>query len=42
MVKGGQATTTTHWRETRRQSAREAIVDAAWDLVHEEGLAALS
>ena len=41
MVKGGQATTT-HWRETRRQSAREAIVDAAWDLVHEEGLAALS
>ena len=42
MVKGGQATATTHWRETRRQSAREAIVDAAWDLVHEEGLAALS
>jgi len=33
---------TTDWREARRQSAREAIVDAAWDLVHEEGLAALS
>jgi AcrR family transcriptional regulator len=34
--------TTTDWREARRRSAREAIVDAAWDLVHEEGLAALS
>src|SRR5271169_243225 len=33
---------TTDWREARRQSARETIVDAAWDLVHEEGLAALS
>lgn len=33
---------TTDWREARRQSARESIVDAAWDLVHEEGLAALS
>jgi len=33
---------TTDWRDARRQSAREAIVDAAWDLVHEEGLAALS
>jgi AcrR family transcriptional regulator len=42
MVKHRQATTTTHWRETRRQSAREAILDAAWDLIHEEGLAALS
>lgn len=42
MVKLGQATTTTDWRVARRQSAREAIVDAAWDLVHEEGLAALS
>jgi AcrR family transcriptional regulator len=30
------------WREARRQSARDAIVDAAWELVHEEGLAALS
>jgi len=30
------------WREARRQSAREAIVDAAWVLVHEEGIAALS
>src|SRR5665811_993554 len=30
------------WREARRQSAREAIIDAAWNLVHEEGLAALS
>jgi AcrR family transcriptional regulator len=42
VVKSQQATTTTDWRETRRQSARGAIVDAAWDLVHEEGLAALS
>ena len=30
------------WRESRRQSARDAIVDAAWGLVREEGLAALS
>ena len=30
------------WREARRRSAREAIVDAAWKLVREEGLAALS
>ena len=30
------------WREARRQSARDAIVAAAWELVHEEGLAALS
>ena len=42
MVKLRQATNTTDWREARRQSARGAIVDAAWDLVHEEGLAALS
>src|ERR1017187_5294152 len=30
------------WREARRQSAREAIVDAAWEFVREEGLAGLS
>jgi AcrR family transcriptional regulator len=30
------------WRESRRQSARTAIVEAAWALVHDEGLAALS
>jgi AcrR family transcriptional regulator len=30
------------WRERRRQSARAAIVDAAWRLVRAEGLAALS
>ena len=30
------------WKEARRQSARHIIVDAAWDLIHEEGLAALS
>ena len=30
------------WREQRRQSARGAIVDAAWDAVRTEGLAALS
>ena len=37
-----KTTPTTDWREARRRSAREAIVDAAWDLVHEDGLAALS
>jgi len=30
------------WRDARRRSARDAIVDAAWDLVRDEGLAALS
>jgi AcrR family transcriptional regulator len=30
------------WRESRRQSARDAIVAAAWALVREEGLAGLS
>jgi len=32
----------TDWREGRRQSARDAIVRAAWALVQEEGLAGLS
>jgi len=26
------------WREARRESARQAILDAAWDLAREEGL----
>lgn len=30
------------WRESRRRSARTAIVDAAWAAVRDEGLAALS
>ena len=30
------------WREARRRSARDAIVEAAWGLVRSEGLAALS
>jgi AcrR family transcriptional regulator len=30
------------WREARRQSAREAIVVTAWELVREGGLASLS
>lgn len=30
------------WREARRLSARDAIVDAAWQLVRGEGLAGLS
>jgi AcrR family transcriptional regulator len=30
------------WRAARRRAAREAIVDAAWDLVHEEGLGGLT
>jgi AcrR family transcriptional regulator len=33
---------TADWRESRRRSARAAIVAAAWALVHEEGLAALT
>ncbi len=37
-----QSLTSVDWREARRRSARDAIVDAAWELVHEEGLAALS
>ena len=30
------------WRDTRRESARHAIVDAAWEAVRSEGLAGLS
>lgn len=30
------------WRERRRRSARDAIVEAAWALVRDEGLAGLS
>jgi AcrR family transcriptional regulator len=37
-----KTTETIGWRETRRRSARDAIVDAAWALVAEEGLAGLS
>jgi AcrR family transcriptional regulator len=33
---------TTDWREARRRSAHNAIIDAAWSLVREEGLAGLS
>lgn len=39
MVKSNVAV---NWRESRRQSARAAIVVAAWALVREEGLAGLS
>jgi AcrR family transcriptional regulator len=42
MSKATSTITTTDWRERKRQAARDAILDAAWDLVHEEGLAALS
>jgi AcrR family transcriptional regulator len=37
-----KATESSSWREARRRSAREAIVDAAWTLAVEEGLAGLS
>ncbi len=37
-----RAVAKTDWRESRRRSARDSIVDAAWALVREEGLAALS
>ncbi|MBV9092636.1 MAG: TetR/AcrR family transcriptional regulator [Streptosporangiaceae bacterium] len=30
------------WRQARRRSARDAIIDAAWALVRDEGLAGLS
>jgi AcrR family transcriptional regulator len=30
------------WREARRSAARDSIIDAAWALVRDEGLAALS
>lgn len=30
------------WREAKRRLARDSIVDAAWELVREEGLASLS
>jgi AcrR family transcriptional regulator len=33
---------TTDWREARRRSAREDILDAAWSLVADEGLTGLS
>src|SRR5215218_4382623 len=36
------ASVNTSWRESRRQSAREAIVDAAWAAVRQQGLAGLS
>jgi len=35
-------TASTEWRQARRQSARDAIVDAAWAVVAEAGLAGLS
>lgn len=38
----GTAAATGGWREGRRRSARDAIVDAAWQLVRAEGLGALS
>src|ERR1700722_5645670 len=37
-----RTTAATGWREARRRSARDAIVEAAWALVGEEGLAGLT
>jgi AcrR family transcriptional regulator len=37
-----KATATMDWRQSRRRAARDAIVEAAWALVREEGLAGLS
>jgi AcrR family transcriptional regulator len=37
-----KTTTGTEWRNRRRQSARAAIVEAAWSAVRAEGLAGLS
>ena len=39
MIRNSQPT---GWREARRRSARDAITEAAWALVGEEGLAGLS
>jgi AcrR family transcriptional regulator len=39
MVKAAERT---DWRQARRRSARDAIVESAWALVGEEGLASLS
>jgi AcrR family transcriptional regulator len=39
MIKNSDAT---GWREARRRSARDAILEAAWALIGEEGLAGLS
>jgi AcrR family transcriptional regulator len=36
------STEATDWREARRRSAHDAIIDAAWSLVSEEGLAGLT
>ena len=36
------AAETTDWREARRRSAHDAIIDAAWSLVGDEGLAGLT
>jgi AcrR family transcriptional regulator len=37
-----KAAEVTDWREARRRSARDAIVEAAWTLVRRDGLAGLS
>lgn len=37
-----KSTETMDWREARRRSARDAIIDAAWSLVGEVGLAGLT
>ena len=37
-----KSTETMDWREARRRSAHDAIIDAAWSLVGEEGLAGLT
>lgn len=37
-----RAVANTDWREARRRSARDSIVDAAWASVREEGLAGMS
>jgi AcrR family transcriptional regulator len=42
MSKTTAATTSSGWRDARRDAARAAIVDAAWDLVREAGLAGMS
>ena len=38
----GAMAQTTDWRQSRRRAARDAIVEAAWALVREQGLAGLS
>ena len=42
MVSKSETAAASDWREVKRRSARDAILEAAWALVRDEGLAGLS